>query len=151
MKFLKSKNVSLLSSQATLDQIYEKQFYMVKLHIYLSHAKIKRTVREKRWIVIIANLLHKYNHEMEDAKSLLLAHPFVQSARTMNAMHHTLVISWMCWEWLLPGGMKIRSSQPDFFSLICIRSKSSTLNSYFLPPYFMQNSNAYLHFFKNIL
>lgn len=34
--------------------------------------------------------------------------------------HYDFTTSWMCWEWLFPGGINIRSSHPEFFSLICI-------------------------------
>lgn len=52
--------------------------------------------------------------------------------RSNNPMHHNLATSWICWEQLLPGGMKIRSSQPELFSLIYIRPKSKISTCNFL-------------------
>ena len=59
--------------------------------------------------------------------------------------------SLICWLRLFPGGMKIKSSQPEFLSLICrIKSqtvrirKSVQVHKQFLSP-------SYLHFLQDIL
>jgi hypothetical protein len=100
-----------------------RSFNFLHTIIRMSRNLFQQMNRHRLLIVIImADLL---NYEPENMQC---AHSFqIHSNGQLNSrhMHHDLSTSWMCWEWLLPGGIKIRSSQPELFSLICIGQRAS--------------------------
>lgn len=76
--------------------------------------------------------------------------PLVMSVGVIQPTPHTFATSWMCWEWLLPGGMKIRSSQPEFFSLVCIRPKGLSTTTSILFSLDKNIKTRYLHLLQNV-